>query len=61
MGHTSRILYSACSPDKTTIVTAGADETLRFWKIFPPTKRSLDLKKNKPKSVLSGGGFTALR
>lgn len=33
-GHSSRILHTAMSPDGTTIVSAGADETLRFWRIF---------------------------
>ena len=33
-GHTSRVLHMAQSPDGTTIVTAAADETLRFWKIL---------------------------
>lgn len=37
-GHTERILATALSPDGSTIVSAGADETLRFWKCFesPP-------------------------
>ncbi|CAD7956427.1 unnamed protein product [Amoebophrya sp. A25] len=35
-GHTSRILSMAQSPDGSTLLTAGADETLRFWKVFPP-------------------------
>jgi cell division cycle 20, cofactor of APC complex len=34
-GHTSRVLHMAKSPDGTQIVTAGADETLRFWDLFP--------------------------
>lgn len=33
-GHTSRVLHMAQSPDGTTIASAGADETLRFWKIL---------------------------
>ncbi len=33
-GHTSRVLHLAKSPDGCTIVSAGADETLRFWDIF---------------------------
>lgn len=32
-GHKNRIISSAMSPDFTTLVTASADETLRFWKI----------------------------
>jgi len=35
-GHTSRVLHMAQSPDGATVVTASADETLRFWKIFGP-------------------------
>jgi cell division cycle 20, cofactor of APC complex len=33
-GHTGRVLNMAMSPDGTTVVSAGADETLRFWKCF---------------------------
>ncbi|KAJ1616093.1 hypothetical protein T492DRAFT_1114940 [Pavlovales sp. CCMP2436] len=33
-GHTARVLHTAQSPDGTTICSAGADETLRFWKIL---------------------------
>jgi cell division cycle 20, cofactor of APC complex len=33
-GHTSRVLHLALSPDGSTVCSAGADETLRFWKVF---------------------------
>ena len=33
-GHTSRVLHLALSPDCTTVASAAADETLRFWKVF---------------------------
>lgn len=33
-GHTSRVLYTASSPDGTTVATASGDETLRFWKVW---------------------------
>ena len=33
-GHTARVLNMDISPDGTSIVSAGADETLRFWNIF---------------------------
>nr|CAD7396310.1 unnamed protein product [Timema cristinae] len=35
-GHTARVLHLAMSPDGTTILSAGADETLRLWKCFMP-------------------------
>ena len=39
-GHTYRVLYLALSPDGETIVSGAGDETLRFWKVFPPTKQN---------------------
>jgi cell division cycle 20, cofactor of APC complex len=33
-GHTARVLHMDLSPDATTVVSAAADETLRFWNIF---------------------------
>ncbi|XP_061197226.1 cell division cycle protein 20 homolog [Saccostrea echinata] len=33
-GHTARVLHMAMSPDGQTVVSAGADETLRIWKCF---------------------------
>lgn len=46
-GHTARVLHMACSPDGSTVVSAAADETLRFWNVFAPpdkvgSKRSVD-------------------
>jgi len=35
-GHTSRVLHTAISPDGTTVCSAAADETLRFWKVWDP-------------------------
>jgi cell division cycle 20-like protein 1 (cofactor of APC complex) len=35
-GHSLRVLYLAMSPDGENIVTGAGDETLRFWKVFPP-------------------------
>jgi cell division cycle 20-like protein 1 (cofactor of APC complex) len=34
-GHSSRVLYLAVSPCGQTILTGAADETLRFWNLFP--------------------------
>lgn len=39
-GHKDRVLHTALSPDMSTVVSAGADETLRFWKIFDTGKDS---------------------
>jgi cell division cycle 20-like protein 1 (cofactor of APC complex) len=39
-GHTYRVLYLAMSPDGQTLVTGAGDETLRFWKVFPPKKHA---------------------
>ncbi|CAD8178876.1 unnamed protein product [Paramecium pentaurelia] len=40
IGHTSRVLFLAMSPDGETIVTGAGDETLRFWNIFPKKEES---------------------
>lgn len=53
-GHTARVLHMAQSPDGSTVVSAAADETLRFWNVFgnPPSSK-------KSSAVLGGvvGGF----
>ncbi|CEG40978.1 cell division cycle 20 homolog [Plasmopara halstedii] len=33
--HTARVLNVGISPDGTTVASCSADETLRFWKVFP--------------------------
>lgn len=43
-GHNARILGMSMSPDGQTVVSLGADETLRFWECFQEDK---DLKKKK--------------
>lgn len=37
IGHTSRVLHLALSADGETVVSAAGDETLRFWRCFPPS------------------------
>lgn len=39
-GHTARVLHMSQSPDHTTVVSASADETLRFWEIFGTSSSS---------------------
>lgn len=58
-GHTQRVLHMAQSPDGTTIVSAAADETLRFWRIAAPERKGMAAHRNKkdaPLSYLSVGG-----
>eukprot|EP00299_Pterocystis_sp_00344_P003114 c1354_g1_i1.p1 GENE.c1354_g1_i1~~c1354_g1_i1.p1 ORF type:complete len:420 (+),score=90.63 c1354_g1_i1:450-1709(+) len=40
-GHTSRVLAMAQSPDGCTVVSASADETLRFWKCLGPNETKI--------------------
>jgi len=51
-GHTDRVLSMAMSPDGTTVVSAAADETLRFWKCFAsdPKEKKKVRQGNKSKS-----------
>ncbi|OQR90679.1 hypothetical protein THRCLA_22522, partial [Thraustotheca clavata] len=39
-GHSARVLHVALSPDGSTVVSAAADETLRFWHVFKGTSSS---------------------
>lgn len=40
-GHTARVLNMEMSPDGASVVSAAADETLRFWNVFGcPTRRN---------------------
>ncbi|XP_036371225.1 cell division cycle protein 20 homolog isoform X2 [Octopus sinensis] len=45
-GHTARILHLAMSPDGSTVVSAGADETLRLWKCFAGSEQKKKAEKN---------------
>lgn len=44
-GHTSRVLHASLSSDGTTVVSAAADETLRFWKVFQPLPKKKSTRK----------------
>jgi len=39
-GHAARVLHLAISPDGQTVVSAAADETIRFWKCFAKEENS---------------------
>jgi cell division cycle 20, cofactor of APC complex len=54
-GHSQRIISMAMSPDGSTVVSAGGDETLRFWKCF-----TVDPKKKKKQSSLPASKLSAL-
>lgn len=45
-GHTARILSMAQSPAGDNVVTAGADETLRFWSVFKSRSKESESKKS---------------
>ncbi|KAL4186563.1 hypothetical protein AMTRI_Chr09g14710 [Amborella trichopoda] len=51
MGHTSRVLHMAQSPDGFTVATAAADETLRFWQVFGPAVSTTTPRKGKEKET----------
>lgn len=53
MGHSSRVLHMAVSPDGSTVCTASPDETLKFWKIFGS--------ENKRKDAVDGSSASRLR
>jgi len=55
-GHTSRVLHMAQSPDGTTVVSAAADETLRFWKILGSDAQSRS--RTNGESVLSAAAMS---
>lgn len=37
-GHSARVLHLAAGPDGATVVSASADESLRFWRVFSGNK-----------------------
>jgi cell division cycle protein 20 (cofactor of APC complex) len=55
--HDARVLYSSLAPGGEMIVTAAADENLKFWKIWEaPPKKKVDKSKG-----LSMDSILALR
>jgi cell division cycle 20, cofactor of APC complex len=43
-GHTQRVLHMAQNPEGSMVVTAAADETLRFWKCFGEPQAKVQVK-----------------
>lgn len=57
MGHTSRVLHLAMSPDGEVVVSAAGDETIRFWRCFPPAAAASDTTHlNEESGALDWGG-----
>ncbi|KAL0206324.1 hypothetical protein P9112_001631 [Eukaryota sp. TZLM1-RC] len=40
-GHTARVLNLGLSPDGETVVSASADESIRFWRVFEQKQKSI--------------------
>lgn len=58
LGHSERVLHLSLSPDGTTLVSAGADETLRLWKCFLPDPNKTKFQsrgKTAGSNILRGG------
>jgi cell division cycle protein 20 (cofactor of APC complex) len=60
-GHTARVLHMAQSPDGQTIVSAAADETLRFWKILSGGEQAKKEKMLSHVSSLTNPHLTSIR
>ena len=61
-GHSARVLHMAQSPDGTTVVSAAADETLRFWKCFSDSDAGKAKKLGMaPPTAACSGASTSLR
>ncbi|KAI8102924.1 hypothetical protein M9434_005716 [Picochlorum sp. BPE23] len=60
-GHTSRVLHLAQSPDGTTVASAAADETLRFWKCFGDGSSSRSSQGKSVAKAASGMSSSLLR
>lgn len=52
-GHKSRVLFMAMDPSGQSVVTGAGDETLRFWRVFPPM--SGEQRAARPERRLSAG------
>lgn len=53
--HAQRIIQTALSPDGQTLVTASADESIKFWRCFEDPKEGLGVAGGKKKGTAHGG------
>ena len=53
-GHTARVLHMTVSPDGSTVCSAAADETLRFWKVFESSLGVKGFRPNDPSGTFRG-------
>lgn len=60
-GHTGRVLSLSVSPDGATALSAGADETLRFWDCFAAPGSGLNKAKKTHKPTFSSGRPLSIR
>ena len=58
LGHSERVLGMCMAPDEETVVSLGADETLRFWHCFALDEKMRKSRECKDKDVLSQAGLT---
>lgn len=61
LGHESRILHTARSPDGSIVVSAAADETLRFWNIWPAQNATSAIQQQKPEGKDGSMRYQLLR
>lgn len=58
--HAGRILHMTLSPDGQTLVTAGADESIKFWAAFGDDANALAGKQRKGKAIPSSSGYVLM-
>jgi cell division cycle protein 20 (cofactor of APC complex) len=58
--HAGRILHMALSPDGQTLVTAGADESIKFWAAFGDDASAMVGKQRKGKAIPSETGYVLM-